>query len=377
MAAPARAQFVSGAPDSAADHALYERLSALTMAAFDSVRGGFVRRDGTPCEAAIELALARGRDGDALAGRRARYTLDWSRALLDTVGGGYVSGLRDRDPGHTRFEKLTLPNARRLELLVLVPGSAGGAEKPVVDYFERLLADPRGGFMSAQGGSQDLEPESNGFAAQAWWRLGARDADPNRRAFAWKSLDRVWAVCGDAELGLVRKDTWGKVREPSLLADQCEMGRALLFAWRAAGRDTDLVRARTLGLLVCTSFEDGAHGGFREEFAGERYGRSRRSHRPFDDNARAARFLIELGAVTSDATFTNAARRAWAAFTKQFDKPRLEMAEWALAVRATWADDLPQRSAWGEKPPKPPKPAVGKPTPKKKHAASAKRRVAH
>lgn len=371
LAVPAGAQGVSMVPDSAADRALYERLSGMVMASFDSVRGGFVRRDGTPSEAAIELALLRGRDGDSLAARRGRYTLAWTRALLDTVGGGYVNSLKDRDPAHPRLEKLTSFNARRLELLVLAPGAAGDAERRVVDYFERVLVEPRGGYLTGQGGSQDLEPEANGLALQAWWRLGARDADSTRRAFGWKSGEQVWNVCHDAEFGFVRKDTWGKIREPSLLADQAEMGRAYLFAWRAAGRDTDLVRARELALLVCARFEDGAHGGFRNEFAGERFGKSRRSARPFEDNARAARFVMELANTTHEPVIAGAARRAWAAFVRQFDKPRLELADWALAVRASFADDLPARSRWGVPEPKPStKPA----TPAKKKAAKAKRR---
>lgn len=370
-AVPARAQGVSMLPDSAADHALYERLSGLVMASFDSLRGGFVRRDGTPCESAIELALLRGRDGDSLAARRGRYSLAWTRALLDTVGGGYVNSLKDRDPGHPRFEKLTSFNARRLELLVFAPGAAGDADRRTVDYFERVLVEPRGGFLTGQGGSQDLEPEANGLALQAWWRLGVRDADSTRRAFGWKSGDRVWAVCGDAEYGLVRKDTWGKIREPSLLADQVEMGRAYLFAWRAAGRDTDLVRAREMALIVCARFEDGQHGGFRNEFAGERFGKSRRSARPFEDNARAARFVMELARATNEPVIAGAARRAWLAFVRQFDKPRLELADWALAVRASFADDAPQRSRWGLPEPKP----AAKPAPPaKKKAAKGKRR---
>ncbi|MBI5171030.1 MAG: hypothetical protein HZA61_16210 [Candidatus Eisenbacteria bacterium] len=371
-ALPAHAQGVSMTPDSLADRALYERLSAMVMASFDSARGGFVRRDGTPCEAAIELALLRGRDGDSLAARRARHTLAWTRVLLDTVGGGYLNGLKDRDPSHPSFAKLTSFNARRLELLVLAPGAAGNAERRVVDYFERVLVEPRGGFLTGQGGSQDLEPESNGLALQAWWRLGTRDADSTRRAFGWKSGDQVWAVCRDADYGLVRKDTWGKIREPSLLADQVEMGRAFLFAWRAAGRDTDLVRARELALLVCARFEDGQHGGFRNEFAGERFGKSRRSARPFEDNARAARFVMELANATNEPVIAGAARRAWAAFVRQFDKPRLELADWALAVRASFADDAPERSRWGVPEPKP---APAKPpVPTKKKAVKGKRR---
>ncbi|MFN8587564.1 MAG: hypothetical protein U0704_07140 [Candidatus Eisenbacteria bacterium] len=367
VAAPARAQFVSPVPDSAADRALYERLSALAMASYDSLRGGFVRRDGTPCESAIELALVRGREGDTLAAARARRTLGWMRALLDTVGGGWVNGLKDRDPGHSSFQKLTATNARRLELLALAPGALPGAERAVVDYFDRVLVDPRGGFLTGQGGSQDLEPESNGLALQAWWRLGVRDADSTRRAFAWKSSDRAWAVCRDEDFGLVRKDLWGKIREPSLLADQVEMGRALLFAWRAAGRDTDLVRARELGLAICAHFEDD-HGGFRNDFAGERFGKGRRSPRPFEDNARAARFLAELGRTTGERPLANAGRRAWVVFQRQFDKPRLELADWALAVRASFADDGPERSRWGVPEPRPEAPKPAK-TPAKKKAA--------
>ncbi len=365
---PARAQYVSPAPDSAADRALYERLSALTMAAYDSARGGFVRRDGTPSESAIELALLRGRDGDSLAAARARRTLAWMRVLVDTVGGGWVTSLKDREPGHSSFSKTTAANARRLELLVLAPGALPGAERLTVDFFARVLTDPRGGFLTAQGGSQDLEPESNGLAQQAWWRLGVRDADSTRRAFAWKSIDRVWEVCLDPALGLVRKDLWGKVREPSLLADQCETGRALLFAWRAAGRDTDLVRARALGLLVATNFEDATRGGFRNDFASERLGKSRRSARPFEDNARAARFLAELARATNDPALAGVGRRAWIAFAKQFDKPRLDLADWALAVRASFADDLPSRSRWGVPEPKTEAPKPVKAPPRKKTA---------
>lgn len=362
---PARQQPAPREADPA-DRALYERLSSLSMAAFDSVRGGFVRKDGTPCEAAIELAIVRGREGDSLAARRAAYTLRWMRMLVDTVGGGYVTGMRDRDPSHPHFEKLTAPNARRLELLAMAPDGLNGDERRIVDYFERVLIDPRGGFLNGQGGSQDLEPESNGLALQAWWRMGVRAEEPKRRAFAFLSTERVWASCRDEELGMVRRDTWGKMRDPSLLADQAEMGRALLFAWQAAGRDTDLVRARGLALHIAARFEDDSKGGFRVEFAEDRFGHTRRSPRPFEDNARTARFLVELGVAADEPVYVRTARRAWGAFTKQFEKPRLETAEWALAVRATWANDGPVRSTWGEKPaPRPvpaAKPAKAKPT---------------
>ena len=338
-------------PVDPADLALYEKLSALTAAAYDSARGGWVSRDGTPSEAAIELALVRGRDGDALAASRAAATLRWMHALMDTVGGGYVNGTHDMESSSSSLDKFTGPNARRLELLTLAMSGGGNAAvgrdaRATADYFERVLSDPRGGFFTGQVGSRDLEPEANGQALVAWWRYAALTGDARRREFCWKTQDRLWAETRDPELGMVRRDTWGNIHDPSLLADQAESGRAYLVAWQYAGRDSDLAHARMLGRLLLAHFEDRAKWGFREEYAYERLGHSRRSPRPFDDNGRAARFLAELGAATGEAEFTSSARRAFSTFAQQMEKPRLETAEWALALRATWAGSGATRATW-------------------------------
>lgn len=335
-----------------ADRALYERLCVAVSAAYDSSRGGFVSKSGEPHEAAIELMLARGRDGDPLALDRALRTLAWTRALLDTTGGGYVNGTRDKDPKKAFLEKGTIPNARRLELLT----QAWGVTKDpsyrhdgrfVVDFFERVILDPRGGFYTGQVGSIDLEPESNGIALQGWWRWAAANAAPQRRDFALKSQARLWRDCRLPELGFVRRTTFGQMREPALLGDQVEMGRAHLYAWSATGRDSELTRARDVAAHVIERFRDPVKGSFRLEYAHERLGHSLRVRRPFDDNARAARFLVELGRATDDTLYVNAARRTWAAFDRDFDKSKFEAADWALAVRALWSDDLPARSGWG------------------------------
>lgn len=335
-----------------ADQALYDRLCVAVSAAYDSNRGGFVSKSGEPHEAAIELMLARGRDGDLLALDRALRTLAWTRGLLDTTGGGYVNGTRDKDPNKAFLDKGTIPNARRLELLT----QAWVATKAhsylrdgrfVVDFFERVLLDPRGGFYSGQGGSIDLEPESNGIALQAWWRWAAANAAPERRDFAWKSEARLWRDCRLPELGFVRRTTFGQMREPALLGDQVEMGRAHLYAWSATGRDSEMTRAKQVAAHVIEKFRDPAKGSFRMEYAYERFGHALRTRRPSDDNARAARFLVELGRATGDTLYVNAARRAWAAFDRDFDRSKFEAADWALSVRALWAEDLPRRSGWG------------------------------
>lgn len=327
-----------------ADRALYERLSAEVAAAWDSAQGGFVTRDGTPAEAAIELAFARGRDGEAEWERRAMQSLHWTRQLLDTVGGGYVDGLKDKDPRSTRFEKHTLPNARRLELLVLAHQRSKDASWKhdiafVTDHFERVLQDPRGGFFTGQIATMDMEPESNGAGVQAWLRVAAASGDPVRRDFVKRTFARLWGSAHHEELGLVRRDRFGTIREPSLLLDQVEVGRAHLFAWQATAIDSHLVRARLCGDHVLDHFEDARKGGFRTDYAANRFGKVRRPRRPFDDNARAARYLVELSAATGDERYAAAARRAWQAFDRGFTKSRLDAAEWALAVRALWAPE--------------------------------------
>ncbi len=354
-----------------ADLALYERLSAQVNSLWDEGRGGYVRKDGTPSEAAVELALARGADGDTLAMGRALRTLRWMHGLLDTVGGGYLEGARDMDHTTTSFEKRTDFNLRRLGLLARVAARKDETfardARRVLDHSERLLTDPAGGFYTAQFGSRDLEPESNGEALRGWWRWCVFSSDVRRRDFAFRTQDRLWKDCRESDLGMVRRDTWGKVREPALLADQTETGLAFLHGWQAAGRDSDLARARALANHVRANFEDRERGGYRTEFAAERFGHTKRFSRPYEDNAVAARFLAEMGAATGDTACTNSARRAWTAFGKAFEKPRLEAAEWALAVRATWAGPALARGNWSVAPAK-------KAVPAKKPAAKKRRR---
>lgn len=352
------------------DRELYERLSGIVAAAFDSARGGFVERSGEPNEAAIELMLARGRDGDRLALARGLRTLAWTRALLDTVGGGYVNGTRDQDVRKAFLDKGTIPNARRFELLTEAwqqthDESWKHDARFVVDYFERVLLDPRGGFYTGQVGSVDLEPESNGIALQAWWRWAAATDGAKGREFAWNSQRRLWSDCRMEDLGFVRRTTFGAIREPSLLGDQAEMGRAHLYAWSATGRDSELALARQVGDFVVLRFRDPAKGAFRLEYANERFGHAIRVRRPFDDNARAARFLAELGRATGDTAYVAAARAAWTAFERDYARSRMNAADWALAVRALWSNDLPARSHWGEEV-KPKAAPVLKPAPRKK-----------
>jgi len=134
--------------------------------------------------------------------------------------------------------------------------------------------------------------------------------DPRVKDFAVRSNERLWKDCRDADLGMVRRDTWGKMHEPSLLPDQAEMGRAYLYGWQAAGRDTDLTKARALAQHMRDHFLDTDKGGFASDCASKDAKASRRGSGAFEDNAVAARFFVELGVATGDTAWTNTARRA-------------------------------------------------------------------
>lgn len=339
------------APVAREDAAAYRRLLDAVAAAYDTARGGFVSRDGLPSEAAIELAFLHGAESrDAAWTARAVRTLDWTIGLLDSVGGGFYTRARDKDRRSTTFDKMTLPNARRLEVALLGLDETGDdryrrVAARAVDYAERVLLDGRGGFVHGQIGDRQLVPESNGAMVRAWLLWGGFTGDARRRDFAWKSLDRVWSTSWSGPAGLVRRGTFDEITVAPQLADQVELGRALVWAAHLAGREDDLARARAVADTLLGVYWD-RKGGFRTRALPSR-GLVRPAPRLAAENARAARFLAELAAVSGETRYREAARRAVAAFPKELEKPKgLEAAEWALALRAIHAPDLPERPDW-------------------------------
>jgi uncharacterized protein YyaL (SSP411 family) len=357
-----------------------DRLIEQVAAGWDSARGGFVTRDGAPMESAVELAFALGRErGEPRWTARARQTVRWTLGLYDSTGGGFFSRTRDADRMSSSFEKWTEPNARRLENLIDAWHAGGGAvdreavadrgvATRVVDYFERVLMDPRGGFVAGQSGDRDLQPRANGFAIHAWLAWAAATSDPRVRDFALKSLDRVWTSSWNPDFGLLRRDPFGELRSAPQLEDQTEMGRALVLAAHLGGRAADLARAKTLGEMLLARYEDPQKGGFASQ-ASPKQGKVKRSGRDAGENARAARFLAELASVTGERKYREAALRASRAFARDLEKASGEpAAEWALALRAIAAPDLPRRPVWqaAEPPTKPPAPHRARTKPRKR-----------
>lgn len=328
---------------------LYERLTARVAAAYDTSRGGFVTKSRAPSEGAIELALLRaGETRDAEWRGRAKFTLDWMSVLADTLNGGYTLGV-DRREGDGPAGKRADLNGRRLELLLTAAaqGDRGyhADAARVADFFDRVLLDGRGGFVSAQVGDRDLVPAANGIAIHAWLTWAADRLDRGTRDFALRSLDRVWETCWDPSIGLVRRNSFGEIASEPRLDDQVEMGRAFVLAAHTCGRPADLQRATLLGTMLLARYQEG-HAGFRSTAVPKKDGSIQRSGMDEGENARAARFLAELWALTGNAAYRDAAMRAWAPFEKKEPKLGLEAAEWALAAHAWSAKSLPDVPSW-------------------------------
>ena len=323
------------------------RLVARLDALYDAGRGGWVTKDGRVMESAIELALQLGRDDPESPWTTcSHHTMDHARGLMDTIGGGFYERSSDIDPMRPTFEKRSVTNARRFELWLDMSRQASDARFPketarIADFFERVLADGRGGFVAGQFGDRELIGEANGAAIHAWLLWAGWRGDPRLRDFVWKSLDRSWEMCWSPETGMMRKGVFGEILKAPQLVDQTEMGRAYLLAAHFCGRPADLERARLIGDRILVLFEDPEKGGFRTQAMPDKQGRVKKAAREPAENARTARFLMELTAITGESRYRQAAERALAAFAEDIEKAGPEVADWALARRTTSIDALP------------------------------------
>ncbi|PYM04521.1 MAG: hypothetical protein DMD82_14210 [Candidatus Rokuibacteriota bacterium] len=335
------------------DQALWQRLCFRVQDAFDSTYGGFVTRQGVVSESAIDLAFLLGRrEGQQRWRGCGVYTVQWMLGLEDSVGGGFYRR-REVVAGQGQFDRPTVTNARRLENLIDAWEATNDSRYWVsavrlLEFAERNVVDGRGGFTSNPVGDQDLVPEANGVAIHAWLRWWAAGRDPRRRDFAFRSIDRVWETAWRESVGFVRTDAFGELLSSPKLADQTEMGRALVLSAQLGGRPQDLDRARRVADCMLSRFLD-ERGAFRTETP-LHSSRFRRPGHDARENARAALFLSELGHVAHEPRYIEAARRTWHAFAKSLEKSKVDNADWALAMDAAIAPVFPKRPPEGARP---------------------------
>jgi uncharacterized protein YyaL (SSP411 family) len=346
----------AAAPTSGPEEQLYARLCGQIEADYDSTHGGWVTHGGEPQTGFVALALAQARDGGPAYWKNfAIHTVDWTWTLYDSVGGGFyqrAANARSIDPS---FEKRTDSNSGRLENLVEAWQLEGtdrlrGHAAAVADFFDRVLADGRGGFVDGQVGDRNLVPRSNGLAIRAWMEWAAATANPRPRDFGLKSLDRTWSECWTDSMGMLRHNAFGEVSDPPQLADQVEMGRAYVLGAHLGSREIDLKHAVTVGELVERNFADPKKGTWRTQAAKDHSGKIHSAASDPAENARAALFLAELASVTGDSRWREAAQRGIRAWAENMGHAGDAAGDWALALRALTGADLPKRPEWKVEP---------------------------
>jgi uncharacterized protein YyaL (SSP411 family) len=339
------------------DQELDNRLCAIVESSYDEKQGGFIAHDGAPNEAAIELAFRIGveRNDNAWTSHALR-SIDFILSLQDTLGGGFLTRRPRSDADELGFEKSTIPNARRLELLVDAfrltndPKYRDAADRNA-EFFDRVLIDGRGGFVQGVHGDRAPIADVNGWAIRAWMRYAALDSNGRGRDFCWKSIDRVYKESWVEPAGFVRHGDFGEIKEGPRLSDQVVMGRALVLAAHMAGREVDLAHARSIADSVLQAYFD-PRGGFYTSLTPGHGGTLKGTGRSLLENSRVALFFADLASVTGESRYREYARRIAPTFEKDLRKPdAIEAAEWALALRAMQTADLPERPKWTEAPP--------------------------
>ncbi len=316
-------------------------LAAQVAADFDPTRQAFVTKEGAVGLASLELALRLASRQAAEGSKwreRAVQTLQWSTTLYDSVGGGFVHGLNDKDPQRPIFRKYLADNAELLESEAHAYWLTGDEThrrnaQRTADYLDRVLIDPRGEFHSAQSGGSEFSAEASGRGARAYLTYYRLSGKENYRRFALHALDHAWENAWDPAAGFVHPAQVGKATA-GLLADAVFMGEALLEAYRVADRDHDLAHARMLGDFLLARLRDEKRGAFLSSATpvkGKGYSRGK-GGRDSETNAEAVRFLMDLSRSSGEKRYTQDARTTLQYFLPRLSKDAEEVAAWALAL---------------------------------------------
>jgi len=310
----------------------------------------------SPVEHAFLRARLRG-EGEWI--DRALRTLEAEARLLDPVWGGMYQYSERGGWDAPHFEKIAAVQAGALENFVEAYRVTGdgrwlGRARAIESWLTGFLAREGGGFGSSQDadlgrpGEPGAVPgdryfalddagrralgmprvdgavyaDYNGMIAAALCRLHEATGAPAPLDAARRAVDRVLAGHAAPGGGLRHgADDGGPVLH---LADQVEVGRALLLLHDAtppsahdsgAARAAPRAAAAALARALLDRFEDPERGGFFAHTADpSATGVFAERRKPFEGNARAARFLLGLWRRTGEERWREAALRALRAF---------------------------------------------------------------
>lgn len=327
---------------------------------FDARNGGFGEEPKFLPPDAVELLYAQGaRHDNADWTQMARHTLDGVAAgeLYDAVDGGFFRMARRADWTEPSTEKLLEANAWAVRAFALgaVIEQRDDWRRVVEDsiaWAENTLRLEDGLWCASQAADADyyaaadrrdrdappVDPVVLTDACAEWTgalaEAGARLRRPDWVEAAAGGLDRLLDdMAAPDGLFYHYRETDGSRGLPGLLSDVVEAGRACLTLAQATGDRAWVEHADRLAGVMRDAFwaddggfEDLAHNGI------ERVGALRYRERPFETNAAAADFLVDLALATDQRSHRALAERTLAMLSPLAGRYGIAGATFALAV---------------------------------------------
>lgn len=318
--------------------------------AYDGVLGGWGFADKYIQGDALDYALMLGAEGEGVASRMVRQTLDAGVKLIDPVWGGlYQYAVTDWD--HPHYEKIAPIQAVGMRAyaqaaMVYDQPAWTDAARHIAGFVMTRLSDPSGGFYASQDADASATLDGARFYAldDAARRAGAQPpidrhlyaanagllasgllavaratgesafVDRARRAIAW-AADHRRSADGSYRHG-------ERPGDGPFLIDSLAMATAQFDLYRATGARAALASAAITADAMLTLF--GAAGSGLTDEATQRadHGAMATAYRHPDDNVAAARLLNQLAFATGDRRYDAAARRIFAWATVQPEASR-------------------------------------------------------
>lgn len=327
---------------------IIDRVAGAINAEFDSTNGGFGREPKFPYPDAIRFAfLQHRRTGDREMLEVALKTLDGMMNLYDPVWGGFYRYAVDASWKQPHYEKMLYVQAAAVDnyleaYQVTGDDKYGEIAAGVKAYVNSFLCDQEhGGFYASQDadvGSHDpgaelivgeeffskddrgrnsigmpyvdktIYTDWNGMMVSAYCRLYQVLGDAHALEFAIKTIDRLMSE--NMREGCMYHYADGDPQLPGLASDQVYFAQGLLDAYQCTGEPRFLACAETLTDFVISNMQDVVDGGFYYEIDNPHaIGQLSERHKPFEENAAAARLLLELHYLTGKADYRDLAAR--------------------------------------------------------------------
>lgn len=339
----------------------YERMIMAVKKAYDPEYGGFGREPKFPMVEAIELALyGYATHGDEELREIATHTLAAMAGggTYDPVEGGFFRYSTTRDWSIPHFEKMLEDNALLLRCLLLTYQATGeskwaGVARDVLRYLvNNLYQTETGGWSGTQDADEeyyslDMEERRqrpapfidrnlyvnwNGFLARSLYLAGWTLEERRWRDLAVKTLDMIWERAFHPEKGMAHFLADLSPRVWGLLDDQVATGEACMAVFQGTGEERWLDRGRRLS-QVCQHRLAAPGGGFYDVPPDpEAPGALAVPRRDVRVNAQAARWLLEMAALTGEETYREQATSTLKSLGNAYNEYGLMGAGYALAV---------------------------------------------